>query len=121
MKFLLSEKYLLALFCLFFAMSSAFLFWQNERELDPNQGKNWWTLAFVAPTTTNSLDFVVENHGPQATFQYQITADKKMYVEGMFELKTGETRIVTPEINVLTDARTVISVTRDQEKKEIYR
>lgn len=121
MKLIFSEKYLILVFCLLFAVSSAFLFWQNEQALDPNENKNWWVLSFMTPEKTNSLDFVVENHGPQATFQYQITANKRMYVEGTFVLKNGETKTVTPDIGAPADTRTTIAVTKDQEKKEIYR
>jgi hypothetical protein len=49
MKTSFTEKRLILLFVLLFAVSSLYLFWQNERGLDQNLGKDWWILSFDEP------------------------------------------------------------------------
>jgi len=115
------QKYLVAIFLALFIASTAFLFWQNERELDPDQGKSWWTLAFAAPEKPENLSFVIENHSNQANFQYEITDDKTPVAKDAFVVKRGETMIITPSLTAKADVRTKITVTLGTEKKEIYR
>lgn len=121
MKFTLSEKHIVIVFCLLFAMSSAFLFWQNERALDPNQGKSWWILSFTEPATRTSLGFTIENHSQETRFQYQIVSEKKILLEDTINLTTGEKRTITPDVTPSETSRTSIVVTSGTEKQEIYR
>ncbi|MFZ3031946.1 MAG: VCBS domain-containing protein [Candidatus Moraniibacteriota bacterium] len=121
MKFLFSEKCLILIFCLLFVSSSLFLFWKNERELDPNQGKSWWTLSFATPENPQNLDFTLENHGTETQFRYQVSQNKNVLKEAMVTIERGATQTVTLDITGSTDARTIITVTTETEKKEIYR
>lgn len=121
MKMNFSEKHLVIIFSALFLMSASFLFWQNERELDPDQGKDWWTLSFINPQDTENLDFVIENHSTGTVFQYQILSDKIIKQEGTVEVNLGASKTVTPGITTTDESRTAIIVTREKEKKEIYR
>ena len=120
MNFFTSEKFLILFFSLLFFSSAWFLFAQNERVLDPNQGKSWWTLSFVIPKDKNSLDFLVENHGVETNFHYQVIAGKELLTEGSFSAKRGEQTTVSPTMTP-SDTRTSIVVSLGTEKKEIYR
>ena len=121
MNFLRSEKFLILVFCALFAASSSFLFWQNEQELDPNQGKNWWTLSFATPEDTTNIDFIIENHSRETSFRYQIMADKNILEEATIKIPSGASQTVLPAPLIQTDSRTTITVTTGTEKKEIYR
>lgn len=121
MKFLFSEKCLILIFCLLFVSSSLFLFWKNERELDPDQGKSWWTLSFATPENRKDLTFIIENHSAQTDFHYQITEEKRILKEATVEINLGAQQRITPDIAPHTTARTSIIVTSGTEKKEIYR
>ncbi len=121
----LSEKNIVLIFCILFALSATFLFWQNKRELDPNQGKSWWTLSFATPEDPNSLAFTITNHTDQDTFSYEatytVTFDKIVTESGTVVVARGETKTVTPDLTRNPDARTSIIVTSGDERQEIYR
>ncbi len=121
----LSEKKLVVFFFLLFSVSALFLFWQNKRELDPNQGKDWWTLSFEAPGDPNSLVFIVENHTKQSEFSYEatyeVTPDNVISVRDSITVAPGETKMITPNIVPQPGLRTSVIVTTRTEKKEIYR
>ncbi|MFZ2300156.1 MAG: hypothetical protein WAW00_03415 [Candidatus Moraniibacteriota bacterium] len=115
------QKYLILVFLALFVAGSAFLFWQNERELDPDRGKSWWTLSFANPQTQDDLLFTVENHSDQVSFRYEITVGKEMLAQDVFSVQRGETLTITPPLAADPDVRTTIIVTAGTEKKEIYR
>lgn len=120
-----SEKNIVLLFCILFTMSASFLFWQNKRELDPNQGKSWWTLSFAEPQDENSLAFTITNHTNQSEFSYEVyntmTPDKTILSRDTVIVPPGETKTITPQFVRNPDFRTSITVTTDTEKQEIYR
>jgi hypothetical protein len=117
----MSQKTLILIFIVLFSASALFLFWRNERELDPNRNKNWWTLAFVAPQESNNLSFIVENHSDQNNFQYKIITNKETLTDGIFEVPRGETKTISPSLITLPNARTSIVVTDGKGQKEIYK
>lgn len=119
----MQHKTLIAFSLIFFALSAVFLFWQNERELDPDQGKNWWILSFALPQDPSSLSFMVENHSDQTAFRYEIIVNKEIRLQDTFSVNRGETLTVTPPLSAKTGERTSITVSSDKDKdrKEIYR
>lgn len=117
----MSHKTLIAIVLALFAASALFLFWQNARELDPDQGKNWWTLSFASPKQADNLAFTLENHSDQTVFRYTISADRKTIAEDAFTVQRGETITITPTLTAQVGERTTISVSGSKDKKEIYR
>ena len=115
------QKYLILAFLALFVSGSAFLFWQNERELDPDRGKYWWTLSFAAPKANDDLSFTVENHSDQGIFNYVIVANKQTLADGTFALDRGATTTITPPLTAVSNTRTSVIITAGKEKKEIYR
>ncbi len=117
----LSETHLLLAVCLLFALSSVFLFWKNQAELNPNQGKNWWTLSFTEPENLQSIDFTIENHADTSTFHYQILSGREVLSEQDVEITKGETKKIDSTIVPQENVRTTVRVMTGTEKKEIYR
>ncbi len=117
----MSQRFLILTFITLFVASALFLFWQNERELDPEQGKNWWTLSFALPSNQESLDFTVENHSDNTKFRYSIIADDETFAEATFEVPRGGKITITPSVLIQPDTRTRVIVTAMDQKKEIYR
>lgn len=117
----MQQKTLIVVSLVFFAFGAVFLFWQNERELDPDRGKNWWTLSFAAPQESANLSFIVENHSDQTDFRYEITAHKEILLQDTFSVNRGETLTITPPLSAKTDERTGVSVSGSKDKQEIYR
>lgn len=117
----MSQKTLLIVSIFFFVTSTLFLFLQNDRELDPDQGKNWWTLSFSVPEQVESLGFIIENHSNQTHFSYEITVGKEIISKEIFTAKQGEKTTVMPPSIIKQNERVKIAVTAGTEKKEIYR
>lgn len=117
----MTQKSLLIIFVTLFALSACFLFWRNERELDPNQGKSWWTISFTTLDQTENLAFTVDNHSDATHFDYEIITNKKSLLNESFIVAKGNSITITPDISATPDARTTIIVTTGTEKKEIYR
>lgn len=117
----MSQKTLITIFFILFIASALFLFWQNERELDPNYNKSWWTLAFTNPQESDNLSFIVENHSDQNNFRYQIIANKETLAEETLEIKRGEKKTIFLSLTAIPDIRTSVIVTTGKEQKEIYR
>jgi hypothetical protein len=117
------QPYLILISLALFVFGSAFLFWQNERELDPDRGKDWWVISFVLPQEPADLSFVIENHSNQVGFRYEITADKEVLSQDTLSVNRGETLTITPPLDAQIGTRTVITVSsdKDKDKKEIYR
>jgi hypothetical protein len=115
------QKSLIIAFLVLFTASASFLFWRNEHELDPDQGKSWWTLSFATPEQTDSLSFSVENHSDSTRFDYKIVADKKVLTAESFIVEKGKPIRITPEFSAQPDTRTSVIVTDGTGKKEIYR
>ncbi len=121
MKFVSSEKLILAVFLALFFTSATYLFWQNNQELNPDQDKNWWALSFAVPEDQSSLSFVIENHSDYQSFHYQIESDRVLLEERDIIIPSGSNTAVTPEITARLNARTNIIVTTPSGKKIIYR
>lgn len=117
----MQQKTLISISLLLFALGAVFLFWQNERELDPDQGKNWWVIAFALPKESSDLSFTIENHSDQASFRYEIAADKAVLLQETLSVNRGETLTVTPPLTAQTDTRTTITVNSGNDTKKIYR
>lgn len=116
----MTEKRLfLSLFVVFFA-SVALLFWLNDRGLDPDQGKSWWSLAFKEPEMTQSLRFIVINHTDDSSFRYRIDADGTVLSEGEFTLERSATQHEAPRVEVTPGKRYTITVIHGSDTKTIY-
>jgi len=116
-----TEKYLVLLFLVLFFTSAWFLFWKNERELDSNFEKSWWTLSFIEPQSKESLDFRVDNSSNHTTFYYRILNGKTVLKSESFEVARGERRSIVPGLSKTRDVRTTLEVTAGTEKKSLYR
>lgn len=117
----MNQRFLIIIFLSLFVASTFFLFSRNVSELDPDNGKSWWTLSFTSLENPRSLDFIVENFSDNTRFEYEVVADKETLAKDSFELNRGEKKTVTPNITARPDTRTSIIVTTRKEKKEIYR
>lgn len=119
----MSQRSLILISALLFVASASFLFWQNERELDPDQGKDWWVIAFASPEDPVDLSFVLENHSDQVDFHYEIATNKTVLLEDTFSVRRGETLTIMPPLAAQADTRTtvIVSASKGENKKEIYR
>lgn len=80
---------------IFFA--TAFLFMKNDRELDPNYQKNWWTLAFSRLPASSDLSFIITNHTKTDRFTYTLKNDTSTLETKEVSIPQGTSRIIQPE------------------------
>lgn len=89
----MTDKRLLLLLLGLFLASSVFLAWRAERALDPDLDKDWWAVSFVEPHGPGG-DFTIENHGPEASFTYRVTAEGTPVANETIVLPRGGSRNV---------------------------
>jgi len=115
-----TEAGLVSMFLILFAVSALFLDTKISRDLDPDTGKNWWTLSFET-RDPDSLEFTIDNHSESTEFSYKVTRDKVVQGEGAASVEKGEQKVTTPSGNGDTTERTIITVeSKDGSKKSIY-
>lgn len=117
----MTEKRLLASLFFLFAVSAAFLFYVNERGLDPDQGKDWWSLSFTAPREDRSFVFTIANHTQNTTFQYTIDHNGDLLTEGILSVGAGQSIDYDPRLSKVTTGRITITVSHDGRDEHIYR
>lgn len=118
----MTGKSLTASLFILFALSAAYLFSVNERGLDPDTGKNWWSLSFAEPTKESSLVFIVSNHTATDEFRYTVSADGQTLAEGTFVVEPGNDMTRVPAVNFMPQSgRITITVTHDGKEETIYR
>lgn len=114
------ESGLIVVFIVLFAASSLFLSFSVNRDLDPDDGKNWWAIGFEDPKST-SLSFFIDNHADGTPFSYAITQGKTIIDSGTIDITKGRTE----RISIPTPAnpgKTTITVTDKTGKKQaLYR
>ncbi len=79
---------------IFFA--TAFLFMKNDRELDPNYQKNWWTLAFSRLPASSDLSFIITNHTKTDRFTYTLKNNTVTLETKEISIPQGTSRIIQP-------------------------
>lgn len=105
-----------------FALSAAYLFSVNERGLDPDTGKNWWSLSFAEPAKETSLVFIVSNHTATNQFRYTVSTEGNTLTEGELSVEPGNDMTHVPAVSALPESgRITITVTHDGREETIYR
>lgn len=102
-----------------FILSSAWLFSASKKAVDPDFGKNFWTLYFFDPKS-DDLDFVIENHSDQVDFHYEILKDKQRLEEKDLKIEKGRSEKIDI-LDVSQKGKITIRVTAGDEKKEVYK
>ena len=69
-----SDASLLTTLAVMFIVASLFLFSASRQALDPNTGKNWWSVNFTNPTSFTDFSFTIANHTPTADFSYPLSS-----------------------------------------------
>ncbi|MFZ1654432.1 MAG: hypothetical protein WAT84_01215 [Candidatus Moraniibacteriota bacterium] len=118
----MTEKCLVVSLFFLFALSAAYLFSVNERGLDPDQDKDWWSLAFAVPETPDDLSFIITNHTAAERFQYTVSAEDRTLVEGEVSVTPSASLTLVPSIDALPQSgRITITVSHDGKAESIYR
>lgn len=117
----MSQKTLLALGFLLFALVSVQLFTENRRALDPATNQGWWAIGLAKPEDPMSLDFIIDNRASPTLFRYEIRRGEESLETGERSVATGETVTVTIGQKAELGTKTSIIVTTESERQEIYR
>lgn len=118
----MTEKRLFLAILALFVLSSLYLFSVNERGLDPNRGKNWWSVSFAEPKNESSLALVVSNHTDSVDFQYTVRTEDALLDQGTFAVPRGSDMTRVPAVRGLPESgRVTITVTHEGKEEIIYR
>lgn len=105
----------------FCGIATAYLFVHNQAQLDPAQGKDWWTLSFADSRNENSFDIAVTNYTEDTSFRYAALAGNKVITEQDFVVAPGERKVILIPLTKTGQDRMSIRVTHRQEIQTVYR
>lgn len=115
------QKKIIFFLIVLFIASSVWLFYVSDKILDPNIGKNWWSISF-SDSKSENLYFIIENHSDKDNFQWVVLSGNDKIKESNVSVKKGET--YSTDINFEDNYRNkkiTIQVILGDEKKEIYK
>lgn len=115
---LMQQKKIIFFLIVLFVAGSAWLSYASYKFVDPNVGKNWWTISFESPTGKN-LDFMIENHSDSTDFHWAVLGVQKLQ-EGDEKIAKGETKHI-PIGDDFDAEKITIEVILGDEKKDIYK
>jgi hypothetical protein len=114
-----SDK-IIIVFVALFLLSAVYLSYIEQKQADPNIGKNWWVLSFVEPKT-NDLSFTIKNHSDKNNFHWQVLEEKKLLNEGDVSIAKGGQENVFVSVENISDKKITILVSDGKDRKEIYK
>lgn len=118
------SKKIILLIVAMFLLSSLWLSYISQKQMNPDYQKDWWTLSFDSPKSS-SLDFVITNHSKGSNFHWQLLAGTTSLKEGDVSLQPGQNKTVSisPEVAASnSDKKNTIIVTDAKKSvKEIYK
>lgn len=115
-----SQKKIILFTVAFFVLASGWLFWVSDRHSSSDVKQNWWTIYFAEPKT-NSLDFVVENHGDGVYFHWEIWRGNEKQSEGDEKINKGEAKKIEIGGNDRSEKKASVKVSAGGERQEIYK
>jgi hypothetical protein len=118
----MSHKTVIVSIILTLAVSFVGLAWTERQAMDPDRGKDWWIVAFADPHGRN-LDFIIENHGDQSGFSYEILEDRDTVETGTVDIPKGHSVAVRVKEQKTAPGKRTIAVwtSRQKDRKEIYK
>ena len=115
-----NNKKIIFSFLALFLLSAVYLSYAEQRQIDPNSGKNWWTLSFANPKS-NDLSFTIENHSDKSSFHWQVMDEKDVMSEGDVSVIRGAQKDIAVPTESISDKKITIRVSAGSEKKDIYK
>lgn len=105
-----------------FLVGSVWLFSVSSEYLNPNEGKNWWSIYFIDPKSQTDISFIIDNHGDKQNFHWTVSSadgtikesDTKIEKEVMYKIKLDAPQNISGK-NIM------IEVSDGENKKEIYK
>ncbi|HAT73408.1 MAG: hypothetical protein US30_C0001G0040 [Candidatus Moranbacteria bacterium GW2011_GWF2_36_839] len=115
------QKKIIFFLIILFIASSVWLFYLSEKILDPNVGKNWWSVSF-SDSKSEDLDFTIENHSDKDNFQWIVLSGNDKINEANVTVKKGENYFANVNFeDNYRNKKITIQVISGDEKKEIYK
>jgi hypothetical protein len=114
-----SKKIIACITTLLF-LTSAYLFYVERRDSDPNTQPDWWIIYFQEAKSDN-LDFTIENHSKKTAFHWEAAGAQGKIAEGDSSINKGEQRQIHPNAATNGEKKITITVSDGTDKKEIYK
>lgn len=116
----MNEKRIIIAIVIFMIVSFLFLAYNEKKQQDPDYQKDWWAVYFIDPKS-NSLSFVIENHGNSPEFHWQILKNKKVAEEGDVNIKKGSSVNIAPDMSANVPDKIDVKISDGKSDKEIYK
>ena len=117
------QKKIIIFISVLFIASSVWLFYQNDKQTNPDLNKNWWAVSFI-DSKSNNLDFTIENHSNRTDFHWEVSDGENKLKEGDVKIEKGafsELNSAYAELSSEDNIKITITVSAGDEKKEIYK
>lgn len=118
------QKKIIIFITILFIASSFWLFYQSDKQTNPDLNKNWWAVYFVDPKSDN-LNFIIENHSDKNDFHWEILADKNKVKEDNIKIEKGAQSELNSDSELSSDEfknkKITVDISSGDEKKEIYK
>lgn len=116
------QKIIIAFIIFLFIVSTTHLFQINDRGLDLNSNKNWWSVYFENPKGPN-IDFVVENYSNNFNFHCDVFNEKDKIYEESFVLKKGAIHKINLDKKIINNQnkKLIIRISDGKNTQEIYK
>lgn len=79
-----------------FILSAMVISFIVDKQLDPNDQKNWFAVGFIT-LDGDTPDFIVTNHSSETSFRYTIRSGGKTFSDEHFLIDKGETLTLHPD------------------------
>lgn len=119
-RLLSAERTPVTIFAALFIIAAVFLFIRVDRGLDPDRGKDWWTLSFESRDPA-SIAFTVENHSEGTEFTYTVSHAGMEIASGDMSVRPGGKETASPDFPAVAGRTTVTVGAPDGTVREIYR
>lgn len=114
-----SNKKIIIVCIALFLLSASYLSFVETRQADLNVGKNWWSISFINPKTSDT-NFTIENHSDKSNFHWEILQNNSIIQQNDISINNGSAW--TSNVQVLDSAgKIIIRVSSGSDKKEIYK
>lgn len=112
------KKIIIAAIVLFF-LSSIYISYKGFWQLDSSFGKNWWSLEFVNPQSSDE-SFVIKNQTNKNNFHWQILENGNITKQGDATVSNGSSWTSDTQLSN-TEGKITVRVSVGTDTKEIYK
>lgn len=115
----MNNKIIILSIIILLAVSFFFLAYTEKKQANP-ESQNFWILYFADPKGEN-LDFIIENHGSEKKFHWEVYAGSDKVEQGNISLSKTYRKSLSLSKSNFDNKKITVKASAGDEKKEIYK